>query len=69
MSSFSWSDLNNRGNLLKVNDKCPNPKCKCRKQITFTPKEFQLEEAGLKNAMKKIFKGTEKCERIKLGLD
>ena len=31
---------------------CHNPKCKCQKQITFTPKQFQLEGAGFKNTMK-----------------
>ena len=38
---------------------CHNPKCKCQKQITFTPKQFQLEGAGFKNTMKKIFKGSQ----------
>ena len=31
-----------------------------QKQITFTPKQFQLERAGFEITMKKIFKGTEK---------
>ena len=30
------------------------------KKITFTPKQFQLEQVGFKNTMKKIFKGTGK---------
>ena len=38
---------------------CHNPKCKCQKQNTFTPNQFQLEGAGFKNAMKKIFKGSQ----------
>ena len=38
---------------------CHNPKCKCQKQFTFSPKQFQLEAAGLKNTMKKIFKGSQ----------
>ena len=37
MSTFSWCDLNNKGNLFKVHDMCPNPKCKGQKRITFTP--------------------------------
>ena len=28
---------------------CPNPKCKCQKQITFTPNQFQLEGGGFKS--------------------
>ena len=31
-----------------------------KKQITFTPRQFQLEEAGFKKTMKKLFNGTEK---------
>ena len=36
---------------------CHNPKCKCQKQITFTPKQFELEGSGFKNTMKKFFEG------------
>ena len=39
----------------------PNPKCKCHKQITFTPNQFQHERAGFKNTMNKILKGNEKA--------
>ena len=35
---------------------CHNPKCKCQKQITFTPNQFELEGAGFKNTMKKNLK-------------
>ena len=38
MSNSAWCDLNSRGDLLKLHDLCHNPKCKCQKQITFTPK-------------------------------
>ena len=38
---------------------CHNPKCKCQKQITFSPNQFQLEGAGFKNTMKKLFKGSQ----------
>ena len=40
---------------------CHNPKCKCQKQTTFSPNQFQLEGAGFKNAMKKIFRGSPKA--------
>ena len=40
---------------------CHNPKCNCQKQITCNTKQFQLEGNGLKNTMKKLFKGTEKA--------
>ena len=36
---------------------CHNPKCKCQKQITFSPNQFQLEGSGFKNTMRKIFEG------------
>ena len=38
---------------------CHNPKCKCQKQITFSPNQFQLEGAGFKNTMENIFKGSQ----------
>ena len=44
----------------KLHDVCHNPKCICQKQITFTPKQLQLEGSGFKNTMKNFFKGTEK---------
>ena len=45
---------------------CHNPKCKCQKQITFSPNQFQMEGAGFKNKMKKLFKGTDKMWNIYL---
>ena len=59
MSISAWCDLNSMGDILKLHDKCPNPKCNCQKQITFSPNQFQLEGAGFKNTMKKIFKGSQ----------
>ena len=38
---------------------CDDPKCKSQKQITFNPNQVQLEGAGFKNTMKKIFKGSQ----------
>ena len=38
---------------------CHNSKCKCQKQITFSPNQFQLEGAGFKSTMKKIFTGSQ----------
>ena len=35
---------------------CHSPRCKCRKQITFSPNQLQLEGTGFKNTMKKLFK-------------
>ena len=56
MSTSAWCDLNKNCTVLKLHGMCYNPKCKCHKHITFTPKQFQLEGAGFKNTMKKIFK-------------
>ena len=56
MSNIAWCDLKN-DNIKRLHDFCPNPRSKCRNQITFTPKQFQLEGAGFKNTMKKIFRG------------
>ena len=60
MSKSAWCDLNSKVDILKLLDKCPNPKCKCQKQIIFTPRQFQLEGSEFKSTMKKFFKRTEK---------
>ena len=52
MSNSAWCDLNKNCTVLKLHDMCHNPKCNCQKQITFTPRQFQLEGNGFKNTMK-----------------
>ena len=59
MSNSAWCDLNKNCTVLKFHDFCHKPKCKCQKQIIFTPKQFQLEGAGFENTLKKIFKGSQ----------
>ena len=61
MSNSAWCDLNKNCTVLKLHDFCHNPKCKCQKQITFCPNQFQLEGAGFENTMKKIFKGSQQA--------
>ena len=56
MSNSAWCDLNKNCTVLKLHDMCHNPKCICQKQITFSPKQFQLEGVGFKNTMKKYLK-------------
>ena len=60
MSNSAWTDLNSQGNILKLHDKCPNPKRNCQKIITFTPHQYMLEGGSIKSKLKSIFKGTEK---------
>ena len=59
MSNSAWCDFNKNCTVLKLHDMCHNPKCKCQKQITFSPNKFQLEGTGFKNTIKKIFKGSQ----------
>ena len=59
VSNSAWCDLNKNCTVLKFHDMCHNPKCKCQKQITFSPNQFQLEGAGFKNTIKKIVKGSQ----------
>ena len=59
MSNSAWCDLNKSCTVLKLHDMCHNPKCKCQKQITFSPNQFQLEGGGCKNNMRKNFKGSQ----------
>ena len=61
MSNSAWCDLYRNCTFRKLHDKCHNPKCKCQKQITFTPKQFQLEGGSIKSKLQKIFRGTKKA--------
>ena len=38
---------------------CPNLKCNCQKQITFSPKQFQLEGDSIKRKLQKAIEGTQ----------
>ena len=58
ISNQAWTDLNSQGNILKLHDKCPNPKCGCQKIITFTPHQYMLEGGSIKSKLQKIFRGT-----------
>ena len=58
MSNQAWTDLNSQGNILKLHDKCLNPKCGCQKIITFTPRQYMLEGGSIKSKLQKIFRGT-----------
>ena len=58
-SNSAWCDLNKSCTVLKLHDMCHNPKCKCQKQITFTPKQFQFEGGSIKSKLQKLFKGTQ----------
>ena len=42
MSNSACCDLNSKGELMKLHDKCPTPKCNCQKIITFTPHHYML---------------------------
>ena len=59
MSNSAWCDLNSKGNMLKLHDKCSNPKCNCQKITIFTPHQYMLEGGSIKNKLQKIFKGTQ----------
>ena len=61
MSNSAWTDLNSKGNILKLHDKCPNPKCGCQKFFTFTPHQYMLAGGSLKSKLQKSFRGTKKA--------
>ena len=54
------TDLNSKGNILRLHDKCPDSKCGRQKTINFTPHEYRLEGGSIKSKLQKIFKGTKK---------
>ena len=51
----AWCDINKDCTGLKLHDMCHNTICNCQKQITFSPKQFQLEGASFKKTKEKIF--------------
>ena len=59
MSNLAWTDLNSKGSMLKLHDKCPNPRCGCQKIITFTPHQYMLESGSIKCNLQKFFRGTQ----------
>ena len=59
MSNSAWYDLNSKGKILKLHDKCPNPKCSCHKVITFASHHYMLEGGSIKNKIQKIFRRTQ----------
>ena len=56
MSNSAWCDLNSKGDILKLHDKCPHPKCICQKVITFTPHHYMLESGSNKSKLKRFFR-------------
>ena len=55
MNISAWCDLNENCTVLILHDMCHNPKSNCQKQITFIPKQFQLEGGSIKSNLQKIF--------------
>ena len=55
LSNSAWCDLNIKGDIIKIQDLCNNPKFKCQKQITFFPRQFQMEGRSIKSELKSIF--------------
>ena len=60
LSNSAWCFSAKNCTVLKLHDMCHNPKCNCQKQITFTPKQFQIEGNGFKNTMKKNIQSNRK---------
>ena len=59
ISNSEWTDINSKGNMLKLHDKCPNPKCGCQTIITFTPHQYMLEGRSIKIKLQKYLRGTQ----------
>ena len=54
VSNSAWCDSNSGGDILKLHDKCSNPKFNCQKVITFTPHHFMLEGGSIKSKLQKF---------------
>ena len=59
ISNSAWCDLNKNCTVLNMHDMCHNPKYNCQKQITFSPRQFQLEGGLRKRKLQKTFKRTQ----------
>ena len=58
VSNSAWCDLNKNCTVSKLHYMCHNPKCKCRKQRPFSPKQYVLEGGSIKSKLKSIFRAT-----------
>ena len=54
MWKSAWCDLNSKGDILKLHDKCPNPKCNCQNVITFAPHHYMLEGGSIESKLQKF---------------
>ena len=61
MSNSACCDLNSKGDILKLHDKCPNPKCNCQKLIPFTPRQYMIEGGSVKTKLQSNNEYTEKA--------
>ena len=61
MSDSALTDLNSKGNILKLHEKCPNSNCGCQKILTFTPHQYMLEGGSIKSKLQKVFRGNKKA--------
>ena len=46
-----------KGEVTKLHDQCPNPKCNCQKIITFTPHQYMFEGGSIKGKLQKFLRG------------
>ena len=56
MSNSAWCDLKSKGDIIKLHDKCPNPKCNWQKIITFTRHQYMLKSGSKKVSYKNFLK-------------
>ena len=69
MSTSAWCDVNSKDDILKYHDLGHEPECNNQKQITSTPKQFQLGGPGFKKTMKKFLKVLKKDGRNSVNPD
>ena len=61
MSSTAWTDLNSKGDILKLHNLCGKDGCKCQRNVCFTSKQFEVEGSEFKNTMKEPLEGSQKA--------
>ena len=64
MSNSAWCDLNSKGRILKLHDKCRYPEKNCQKIITLHHINICSKADRLKVNCKKILRDTNRFEKI-----
>ena len=58
VSNLPWIDLKNDCEVLKLHDVCGKRGCKCKKQLSSSPRQYMLESDGFGKNLQNVFERT-----------